>query len=251
MTEEREPDFFLGSNNPPDMAELVGETMQAISDWLAEHPVIETEEDARAAKVFIDRGKLGIKDLEDERAAKVQPLNRQVAEINEHYRGPREDLREVLNEISQRVGAFLRTEERRRLEAAAEARRLLEETERVAREAEARAVSLRDEASGGVVGGNVAAAIMAVNQANREHERAQRAEALAEKETKVKIGGGFTKALSLRTQVTLLVTDHVEAVRALGSNEWLNEAIIKSARAYFKLNNKYPPGIEAKAERRA
>jgi len=250
VSEHLEPDFFLGSNNPPDMAELVVETMQAISDWLAEHPVIQDEATAREAKVFIDRAKLGIKDLEDERTEKVRPLNQQVLQINEHYRGPRERLSGFLTEISARVSAFLAEEEQKRLAALAEARRVAAEAERVAREADAARAEAARSASVGELGVDIAAHVVAADDTFRAYEKAVRAEAIAEKDTKVKIGGGFTKALSMRTQVALLVIDPVEAVKAIGVNEWLTEAIIKSARAYHKLNNKYPPGIEAKTERR-
>lgn len=250
-----EPDFFLpatgiGGNNPPDMTVTAAETMQALSDWMAENPVVQDESTAREAKLFIDRGKLCIKDLEDERDGKVRPLNEQVKAINEEYRAPRESLRVVLDQLTERLGDFLRREEHRRILAANEARQRLEEAERAAREAESAALAIREEAGSGVVGGDVAAATLAADDAYRQYEKAQRAEALAEKETKVKVGGGFSRAVSLRTEVILTVTDPVKAIRAIGVNDDINAAIIKAARAFKKLKDRYPEGIEVQTERK-
>ena len=63
-----------------------GEIAADLSNWLAEHPVIGNEDEAREAKVYLDRAKLGVLDLEAERTEKVRPLNEKVKEINEHYK---------------------------------------------------------------------------------------------------------------------------------------------------------------------
>jgi len=253
-----EPDWFLpdeappskGDNAPPDMTVTALETMKALSDWMAEHPVIDGHDAAKEAKVLLDRGKLCIKDLDDERRGKVDPLNKQVAEVNGHYRAPREQLEKVLQVINIRLTAYIYEEERRRFAAAAEAQLKLEEAERVAREAEAKEREAKEAAEQGELGVDIAGKVGDANAAFSAFERAQRAAAVAEKDTKVKVTGGFTRAVALRTETVLSVTDPVKAVKALMPNAFITEAIIKAARAYHKLKDKYPPGIEAKTERK-
>lgn len=233
----------IGHNAPPDMAASAAETMRDLSAWAAENPVIQAEESAREAKVMIDRGKLCIKDLEDERERKVRPLNEQVQGINAYYRHPRETLRKVLNEITSRLSAYIREEERKRIAAAAEARRIAEEAERAAREAEAAEQEAFRSASAGELGLDVAAHVVAADDAFRDAQIKARQAAIAERESHVKIGGGFTKAISLRQKETLLVEDPIKAVKAIGLTEEIKEAILKSARTYRKLHNRLPAGI--------
>lgn len=90
----------IGDNNPPDMAATAIDVAKNISAWMSENPVIQTEDSARDAKVWLDRGKLCVKDLEDERDGKVRPLNEQVQGINAYYRHPRETLQKILQDGS-------------------------------------------------------------------------------------------------------------------------------------------------------
>lgn len=73
----------IGHNLPPGMIDTAGEVTASLGKWLEDHPVIEGEDDAREAKVLVDRTKLCVKDLEAEREGKVKPLNLQVAKIND------------------------------------------------------------------------------------------------------------------------------------------------------------------------
>src|SRR5512143_4346164 len=108
------------------MTATAGETAKDLSDWMAENPVIETEDQAREAKVYIDREKLCIQDLEAERDGKVRPLNEEVKKINEYYRSPRELVGKVLGELSKRIRDYIQQEEQIRATAAAEAKRKAE-----------------------------------------------------------------------------------------------------------------------------
>lgn len=238
------------SNNPPDMAVTAIETMQAISAWMKETPVIATDDKAREAKVLVDRGKLCIKDLEDERGKKVKPLNDQVKEINEYYRAPRSRLEGVLDEIGDRLSAFLRAEERKRQEAAAAARRAAEEAARIAAEAEANRQKAKEEAAAGVLDVDMAEVVEDIGSLQNEAERAARRAALADRETKVKIGGGFMKATSLRTEVILEVIEPYDAIEVMGLTEYIAEGIIKSARQFKREHGEYPPGIRVTEERK-
>lgn len=239
------------SNNPPSMAEIACETMQAISDWMKEHPVIGDEDAAREAKVMIDRGKLCIKDLEDERTKAVKPLNEKVAEINEGYRGPRENLRKVIEEISRRITAFIAEEERKRIALAVEAAQKLDEAERAAEQARNAQRHAADLADGGVLDVDTAASVVEAAAAERALVKAQREAARAEKETNVRVGGGFTRAIGLRTEITLEVVEPYHAIEVMGLTPDIEEAIIKSARAYHRLHKEYPAGIRATEERKA
>ena len=232
-----------GHNKPPDMTATAVETMRDLSDWMAENPVIQSMENAREAKVFIDRAKLCIKDLEDERDGKVRPLNEQVKEINAYYKGPRSSLETVLSELNARVAAFVLAEERKREAAAREAARIAAEAEARAREAERLEQEALASAASGELGVDVAAHVTDADDAFKEYERANRQAALAERETHVKIGGGFSRSISLRSKETLVVTDPIAALNDLGLTEDISEAIVKTARAYRKLRGKLPTGV--------
>ena len=241
----------IGHNLPPDMTITAGEVTMDLSGYMAENPIIETEEQAREAKVFIDRGSLCVKDLEDERTAKVRPLNEQVKQINDHYRSPRELLESMVNELRNRISAFMLQEEAARLAIAEAARRAAEDAERVAREAEARERGAYEEASAGTLGVDLGSVTAEADTKFKEFERAAHKAALAEREAKVRIGGGFSRALGLKNKEELVIVDADAAFKAIGMNDYIEEALLKSARAYRKLHNKLPAGIELIVERKA
>ena len=238
------------SNNPPDMTVTLGEVVIQLNSWLADHPVISTEDEARDAKVLIDRAKLGIKDLEDERDRKVRPLNNQVAEINAYYRPAKTLAEKVLNEIRRRITDFIAKEEAKRIKIAEEARKLAEAAERQAREAEEREKQASQDADIGVVV-DVAQSVAEADEKFTEYQAASRKAALAEREAKVKIGGGFTRSLSLRTKESLIVKDAISAINAIGMTPDIEAAIIKGARAFRSMHGELPNGVESIMERSA
>lgn len=235
----------IGGNNPPSMTETAGETMRDISAWLSEHPIIATEEDARESKVFLDRGKLALKDMDDERDGKVRPLNEQVKEINASYRPAKDQLAKVLESLTERLSNFIRDEKRKREEAAREAAKLAQEAEDRAREAERIERESIESANNGELGVDLAAHTVEADNTFREFERATRAAALAEKETKVRIGGGFSRAVGLRNKENLHVKDGFAALKVMGVTPDIAESILKSARAFRKITGDLPDGVEA------
>ena len=243
-----------GHNNPPSMVETAESVTRAINDWLTDHPVIEDELMARDAKVMIDRGKLCNKDLDDERITQVAPLNMEVQRINDLYRKPRELLRKITDEALRRVTDYLAKEEAKKIKIAEEARKKAAAAELAARDAERRE---QDTISDAIVGGvvDVGEAAREADAAYAEFQQSEREAARAEREARVKVGGGFTRSLSLRNREILTVTDPVAAVTAIwemtGLPAELKLAIIKEARAYRTAHNKLPPGIESKMERSA
>lgn len=235
----------IGHNNPPSMIETAGNTMRDLSNWMAETPVIQTAESARDAKVFLDRGKLALKDMDDERDGKVRPLNEQVKEINTTYKAPRVQLEQVVAGLSDRVASFIKEETRKREEAAREAARIAEEAERNAREAERLEREAMESASSGELGVDVASHVVQADTAFREFEKAYRQAARAEKETHVKVGGGFSRSISLRQKETLKLVNALLALQEMGVSSDVEEIILKSARAYRKACGELPDGVEA------
>ena len=223
-----------------------------ISAWMSETPVISNEDQAREAKLFVDRGKLAIADCEDERAGKVKPLNEQVKKINDYYRGPRELLERVVDELTSRVTTFLLGEEKKRIAAAEEAARIAQQAEQAARDAENKEREAFAEADAGTLGLDIAAVTAEADKTFADYLKKERQAALAERETKVKIGGGFRRALSLRDKETPVVTDPIAAYKEIGlTNDIILEAIIKASKAYKKVFGKYPTGVGVYTEREA
>lgn len=241
----------IGDNNPPSMAVTANEVARDLSGFMSEHPIVANEDEAREAKLLVDRASLCIKDLEDERKNKTAPLNEQVEAINGHYRGPRELLKGVINELKRRFDAFLLLEESKRIAAAAEAKRHAGDAEARARSAEEKERETLAEADSGVAGLDVAAVTADADAAFAEFEKAQRAATLAERETYVRIGGGFRRSASLRNHEILYVYNAEAAVATLGLTEDIEAAIIKSARAYKKLHKKLPAGVSSDLERKS
>lgn len=232
----------IGDNNPPSHIEFTLETYQALNDWLTDHPVILTEEDARQGKLLKDRAALCLADLEQERDGKVRPLNEQVKSINDTYRGPKDQLTTIAATLTTRITDYAKTEALKREEVARQARKAEEEAYRKAQEAFAAEALAKEEAAEGVVvdiGGAASNRIQAV----KDFQKAERKAAQAERDQRVKIGGGFRRALSLREKETLVVANPQAAVDATGWTADMMECLLKAARAYRKLHGNLPPGI--------
>lgn len=238
------------------LMDMARAAMTRLGAFLKDHPVIQTAEDARAAKIVKDATDGTLKDLEDERTALVRPLNDKVAEINTRYKAIHNtdtkrpgSADKLVNELKSRVKVFLDAEEARRAaveQAANEARAALEAKARAAEAAEREAI---DNASLGDCDADVAAASLAADEAFDEFARADRAAARAERDTHVKIGGGIANALSLRNKEVLSVTDWKAAIEAMGLTDAIREAILTSARAYRKNFDELPDGIAVDHDR--
>lgn len=240
----------VGHNLPPDMTVTAEEVANDLSGWMAEHPVIDGEEDARAAKLLLDRGRLCIADLEDERAKRVKPHRETIEEINTHYKAPKGILERVLAGLRDRVTAYIRAEEAKRIEAAREAARIAEEAQRkldAARLLEQEALGATDS---GELGVDLKAAVVATDSARRDAAKAGRHADFAERQTHVKIGGGIGRATSLREKETYTVVDAVAALHDMGTDDDIDAAIIKKARAFYRLHKKAPEGISRTTEDR-
>jgi len=230
-------------HNRPEMIGTAVETTAAVSAFLCENPVVETEEQAREAKVFLDRGRLCIADIETERSGLTKPLNERLTQINSRYRGPKELLQKVVDELRSRLDRYIRAEEERRVAVAEQAAKSAELARVAAQEAERVERDALASAAVGELGIDVASVTANADTAFTDYQKAERQAALAERGTHVKIGGGFRRALGLRDREVLTVSDPFKAIDHLWPNADIEAAIVKAARAYKKKHGKYPEGI--------
>lgn len=246
----------VGSNNPPGPIEHAQSVVDDINSWLADHPVIESEDQAREAKPYLDRAKAAFEEVEFERDSKVRPLNEQVKATNETYKAlhntdPKKPGRfdKIVIELKARVAAFMLREEEKRRVAAEKARIAQEDAEQIAREAEAKeAAALENAKAGEVV--DVADVTKKADEAFSEFERQSRFAARAERDTKVKVGGGFDKSASLRNVETLHLESYGKALKAIGPHDKIRDAILSAAREYRKEHGVLPDGVTATFERK-
>ena len=247
----------LGHNQGPDLIDFARDTMVDLSAWMAEHPAIQSDDDARAAKKLLDRAKSCAGDIEAERDKLVRPLNEQISAINGRYKAVHNTdtkrpgtLDKVVNELKGRLAEFIRAEEARR-EAEAEAkRRAAEEAERAAREAEAREREAIENAKAGELGVDVTQVVVAADTAFSEFEHAAREAARAERDSHVRVGGGWGRSASLRTIETLVLVSYGKAIKEIGPHPKIEEAVLSAAREFRKVHGRLPEGVTATTERR-
>jgi hypothetical protein len=246
------PRAVIGSNQPPgspgciDTARGVYANLAA---FLKDTPVIQTPDEAKRGANLIEQARATLGEMDDERKGLVAPLNDEVKAINAQYRKPRESVEAIVDEIRHRLTVFAQAEEGKRL-AIAEATRLAAvEAERIAREAERIEADAKACADVGECDVNVAAAIVNADRAFDTFKRTGREAARAERETTVRLNGGFGRAVSMRSKETLVLDDAHAAIAAMGLSDGIKDAILSSARAYRKLNGRLPAGVSAERER--
>jgi len=235
----------IGHNSPPGQIEFSRETVEALSAWMKDHPVISSEDEAREAKLLVDRGAACSKDLAGERQSRTGPLLKQVEEIRDEYRTPQSILDRVVTELSARLNAFIIREEEKRKAAAEEAKRIAEEAERLAREAEEAEQRAKEEAQQGTCDVDIAVATQQADEAFSRFKEASREAARSERDSTVRVGGGFRRATSLRTKEELIIDDIHEAIRAMGVTDTIRDAVLSEARAFRKALGDLPPGVSS------
>jgi hypothetical protein len=251
------PRAVIGNNQPPGALELAKPIAEELGKFLNEFPVIANEAESRAAKAIGDRFLLALKSMEEERDGKVRPLNERVAAINAeyHYWFNTNDKKPglwgtLVKELRIRLTNFARAEEQKRIAAAEAARKIAEEAKRKAKDAETVEREAAAEAAQGVCDTDFAGATERADAAFAEFRRADWAAQQAERDTKVRIGGGFGKVATLRTAEVLAITDWAAAIEDIGLTQDIADAILKGARAYRKENGELPNGISRHEDRR-
>ncbi len=249
----------IGANHPPGPVDWGRNTMHEINIWLADHPAVLTEDDAKAAKLLVDRAKAALEAIEVERDSKVRPLNEQVSAINAEYKalhnpdgkksGKWGVFDRIANELKDRFAAYLKAEEDKRLAAAREAERIAQAALEAAREAEAKEREALENARAGEIGVNVAEVTQEADAAFKAFEKAERVAEIAAVDTRFKVGGGFLRPTGLRTNKVLVLNDVEAAIKEIGLTEKIREAVLSSARDYRKLRGSLPKGISEIEER--
>ena len=238
----------FGHNNPPSAIEMGQEALADINLFLTENPVIEQDR-VKAATLFAERTRKTIADIEDARKAETGPLNEKVKTINERYGFARKPLESLYNELRFRLTDFAGREEARRQREADEAKLRAEALEMEARRAEELERELKANATQGEIV-DLAAAVVAADQAFNAMQKGEREAAIAERDTHVRLPsqlGG--KALSMRAREVLTVDNALKAISEIGSNEKINEAILVAAREYRRTYGRLPAGISATTTR--
>lgn len=235
----------IGHNAPPSALDTAKDTLADLTRYGDETPVCADHEKASEIKLMIDRGKAAMKEADGERDSKVRPLNEQVKATNAEYKAVSAPLETVVKALESRVRDFLRREEEKRIREAEEARRAAAEAERIAREAEAKEREAIENAAAGDIDAGAVSATLEADVAFAEYEKASRFAVVAERDQKVKVGGGFGRAMSLRTVEELAITDASAAVVAMRGDEELDEAIKTAARRHRKSWGELPPGVIA------
>lgn len=256
------PRAVMGGNNPPSVIELVRPVFDnELRQILKDLPVIANDDEARQAKLMLDRALLDLKRIEEERKSKVDPLNAEVKEINATYhKWHNTDARrhglwdKPVDILRTRLSDWAWKEEARRREEAEAARKAAEEAERLAREAEAREKEAAETAAAGVCDVDVAAATQEADTAFSQFRRASRIAQRAERDTKVRIGGGLGKVSTLRNREILTVKDWKAAIDEMSDDDGeipavIVDAILTAARAYRKVCERLPAGISQEFDR--
>lgn len=256
---ERETIRGIGDNNPPEPTpiERAGEAMIALSNFLNETPVIETGAHLVEAKRLVEHARGAMAEMEAERVALVDPLNKQVTAINGKYKSVHNTdgkkpgtFDKMLFELRLRLTAYGIAEEAKREREAELAKIALAEAEAAARQAEQTEQQAKQEAVVGVIDTGVGEAIANADQKFSEFEHASRFAARAEKAIPFRIGNGSGKALGMRTEKTLVLESYGRAIKAIGPNDAIKEAILTAARAYRKQHGQLPDGVSETQERK-
>lgn len=246
----------IGSNNPPGPIDLAMDTAVVLSRWLAERPLILDEDMARDGKLLLDRAKASAGEIEDARLKETKPLNEQLGEINARYKqvhntDPKKPgmLDKVVSELRRRMTDFVAKEEAKRIAVAEAKRRAAEQAERVAREAEAKEREAIENAKAGELGVDVTQVVVEADSRFNDFKKADREAQRAERDARVRIGGGWMNAATLRTKETLVLVSYGKAICAIGPNDKIREAILSAARDYRKEKGHLPEGVSVEITR--
>ena len=238
----------IGHNNPPSQIESSEEVAAALGGWLLANPVVGAGPAAVEGALHFDRARLYLADLDAERKVRVEPLNKQVAEINDEYRQPRAYVEKLRKLVGERLNVWRATEEDKRRQEVEEISRRAAETERQAREAEAREREAAEDARLGVEV-DVAAVTQAADTKFAEHQSTQRELARAQNNITPKVRGVTGRTIATRFEEELVIKNADVALRRIGWSERMLDALIKEARAYRKRCGSLPDGIASKGER--
>jgi paraquat-inducible protein B len=239
--------------DPDKQLKAAREAMGELNVWLTATPVVQTPAVAKLGADWIGRSRIALKALDEERDAKVRPLNEQVKKINETYnQDTKNPFKQLVDELCKRVDVFRVAEEKKRTALADAIRLAAEQAAREAAAASAAVVEAVDNAAQGAeedVGTLIANAEAAMHDARK----LARQSTVAERDCNVRIPSVMGKAVSARTYRELIVADieaAIIALRAMGLTERIADAICLEAKAFKAIWGELPEGVSENSERR-
>lgn len=251
MSEETEanPRAIIGGNAPPTPIDDARDVYRSVAHFLADMPTIQDASAASRANEHLAAAKGMLIVLGITRDAECDPLYSEWKTAREKWAPSIKSISDVKDEISLRLGAFMRIEEAKRKVEAAEAKRIAEAAEQAARDAEQAEAEARENASVGEFV-DVVAASETADAAFDEFQSAARNAKQAEKHSTVVLKSRFgAKATKLRTIKTLVITDFDALILAVGVTADVTAALLSAARAYRKAIGTWPPGVTEETER--
>jgi hypothetical protein len=250
------PRAAVGDNLPKaaQSIEAARETYASIAAFLKSAVVIQDEETAKQAKLFLDRGLGAVADLEKDLDAEATPLRKIWMDCRAKFTPAIESFTKPLIELRQRMTVYALAEEAKRKAVLDAARLEAEKLRLAAMEAERMERETKDNASVGDLEADVGAAIQEADEKFAAFKAADNAAARAYRDAEdTTIRGGFARGVGLKTKKSLVVADHAAAMLALAAlplTDGIRDEIIKAARAYQKLNKALPPGVTEETERK-
>ena len=238
-----------GHNQPPSAIEDAKTAYEALSEFLAQTPVITDEKDAKLAKLYLDRTNATLKDVDAAKEAEAKPLHDAWKAALAKFKPASESLTKLLDELKARMTAYAKAEKAKCEAIAAAAAAKAAEAERIAREAEAAEREAAENAKAGEFT-DIGAATAAADEAFANFKSESRFAARAEKETNVRLGGGFAKASGLRTIRTLVLDDAYALLESVKITDELRAALLTAARAHKKATGEWPRGVHEEIDER-
>lgn len=239
----------IGHNNPPGPIDMAREAIKPLAAFLAATPVIQDHDTAKEAKLFLDRLKATIGDLDAAKEAEAKPHHTAWKAALEKFKPATDYITKLQSELKTRLAAYIKAEESKRAAEAEAARQAAAAAEAAAREAERAEFEAKQNAAVGELGVDIADAIGNADEKFAEFQKASRFAAIAEKDAKVRVGGGFGKVASLRTKDVWTLDDPAKALAAIGCTDGIREAILTAARQYHKLTGQVADGVTLTKEK--
>ena len=236
-------------NAPPGPIDHAREAMAGLSKFTEDNPVIQNFEQAKQAAAYIERTRVALQAMEDERKPQVDPLNAALEAINKPYRLVRQPLEKLYEVVKARLTRYNNAVEAARLKEAQRLREEAEAKERAAREAEAEEAAAL---AGAEVGEctDIGGATLEADKSFRDFQKADRAAATAERNVPVRIASVMgNRSLSMRTTEVFVVEDACAAITAMGLSDDLKKQIIKDAKRFREVTGELPDGITSAYQR--
>lgn len=238
-----------GHNNPPGPIDAAKEAMAELSTFTENNPVIENFDGAKQYAAYIERTRVALNAMEDERKALAEPLNEQLELINTPRRLVRQPLEKLYNYAKALLSKYNNAVEAARLKEAQRLREEAEAQEAAARQAEAdEQAAILDAEQGECT--DVGGAIARADEQFKGFQKADRAAATAERNVPVRIAsvmGG--KSLSMRTTEVFTVEDACAAITIMGCSDDLRKQIIKDAKRFREATGELPDGVKSEYQR--